>query len=124
MFPPAYVRTEPGPRLHVLVLNSGSSSLKFGFYRVASSRTELLFCGEAEAEGRKLAGSYGGRNASARLKTVRGCPWKSWKLLRSPRRFPADAVTRLLSTSAPRTDTNYAKNIAGGHPSPRYYTDE
>ncbi len=42
-------RSEPG--LHVLALNSGSSSLKFGLYRVQSSGTERLLSGEAESIG-------------------------------------------------------------------------
>jgi len=36
------------PELKVLALNSGSSSLKFGLYRVGPSRTDLLISGEAE----------------------------------------------------------------------------
>jgi acetate kinase len=36
---------------HVLALNSGSSSLKFGLYRVGSSQVDMLICGEAEAIG-------------------------------------------------------------------------
>jgi acetate kinase len=39
--------------LNVLALNSGSSSLKFGMYRVRSSGTEILLSGEAEAIGDK-----------------------------------------------------------------------
>jgi acetate kinase len=39
------------PELHVLALNSGSSSLKFGLYSVGSSRTQILLSGEAEAIG-------------------------------------------------------------------------
>jgi acetate kinase len=35
----------------VLALNSGSSSLKFGLYRVGSTQTEMLFSGEAESIG-------------------------------------------------------------------------
>jgi acetate kinase len=35
----------------VLALNSGSSSLKFGLYRVSQSQTEMLFSGEAESIG-------------------------------------------------------------------------
>jgi acetate kinase len=35
----------------ILALNSGSSSLKFGLYRVGASRTEMLLSGEAEAIG-------------------------------------------------------------------------
>jgi acetate kinase len=34
--------------LKVLALNSGSSSLKFGLYRVGTSRTDMLISGEAE----------------------------------------------------------------------------
>jgi acetate kinase len=37
----------------ILVLNSGSSSLKFGLYRVGSARTEMLISGEAESIGDK-----------------------------------------------------------------------
>ena len=39
------------PELKVLALNSGSSSLKFGLYRVGPSRTDMLFSGEAEGIG-------------------------------------------------------------------------
>ena len=37
--------------LHVLALNSGSSSLKFGLYRVGSLETERLIAGQAESIG-------------------------------------------------------------------------
>jgi acetate kinase len=40
-----------GQDLTVLALNSGSSSLKFGLYRVGSSRTDMLLGGEAESIG-------------------------------------------------------------------------
>jgi acetate kinase len=39
------------PESCVLALNCGSSSLKFGLYRIDASRTELLLAGEAEAIG-------------------------------------------------------------------------
>ena len=45
--------TDPRPDLNVLALNRGSSSLKFGLYRVASSQTEMLLSGEAESIGEK-----------------------------------------------------------------------
>jgi acetate kinase len=45
--------TSPELRPPVLALNSGSSSLKFGLYRVGSSRTEMLLSGEAESIGEK-----------------------------------------------------------------------
>ena len=48
---PGNERTGTGTELNVLALNSGSSSLKFALYRVASSRTEVLLSGEAESIG-------------------------------------------------------------------------
>jgi acetate kinase len=47
---------EPGS--NILTLNSGSSSLKFGLYRVGSSRTETLLSGEAELIGDQKAKFY------------------------------------------------------------------
>ena len=41
--------------LHVLALNSGSSSLKFGLYRVHASTTRRLIVGEAESIGTEAA---------------------------------------------------------------------
>jgi acetate kinase len=43
--------TTTQPALTVLALNSGSSSLKFGLYRVSASRTETLLSGVAESIG-------------------------------------------------------------------------
>jgi len=43
--------TKNGDTRTILALNSGSSSLKFGLYRVGSSKTEMLVSGEAEAIG-------------------------------------------------------------------------
>jgi acetate kinase len=45
--------TDVQPGSNILTLNSGSSSLKFGLYRVGSSRTEMLLSGEAELTGEK-----------------------------------------------------------------------
>ncbi len=45
--------TGAGPELTILALNSGSSSLKFGLYRVGSARTEILLSGEAKSIGDK-----------------------------------------------------------------------
>jgi acetate kinase len=47
--------TEAEPGSNILTLNSGSSSLKFGLYRVGSSRTEMLLSGEAESIGDRKA---------------------------------------------------------------------
>src|ERR1700730_12523164 len=43
--------TDAEPGSNILTLNSGSSSLKFGLYRVGSARTEMLLSGEAESIG-------------------------------------------------------------------------
>jgi acetate kinase len=43
--------THAEPELNVLALNSGSSSLKFGFYCAGSPRIEMLLSGEAESIG-------------------------------------------------------------------------
>jgi acetate kinase len=40
--------------LHVLALNSGSSSLKFGLYRVGLSQFQMLIAGEAESIGSQI----------------------------------------------------------------------
>ena len=45
----------PGDERNVLALNSGSSSLKFGLYRVGPSGTAVLLSGAAEAIGDKAA---------------------------------------------------------------------
>ena len=45
--------TDAEPELTILALNSGSSSLKFGLYRVGSARSEVLLSGEAESIGDK-----------------------------------------------------------------------
>ena len=43
--------TSAGPRSSVLALNSGSSSLKFGLYRIEASIPKVLLSGEAESIG-------------------------------------------------------------------------
>ena len=45
--------TDAESELTILALNSGSSSLKFGLYRVGSARTEGLLSGAAESIGDK-----------------------------------------------------------------------
>jgi acetate kinase len=44
--------------LHILALNSGSSSLKFGLYHVGLSRTHVLLSGEAQSIGEKEGKFY------------------------------------------------------------------
>lgn len=45
--------TSAGPGSSVLALNSGSSSLKFGLYRIASSTPQMILSGEAESIGER-----------------------------------------------------------------------
>ena len=52
----------PASETIVLTLNSGSSSLKFGLYRVGASRLETLLSGEAEEIG-EAAGIFHARDA-------------------------------------------------------------
>jgi len=56
----------PDDALHVLALNSGSSSLKFGVYEVSASRTETLLSGSAEAIGDKQ-GRFHAEDAQGRV---------------------------------------------------------
>ena len=44
--------TNAQSELIALALNSGSSSLKFGLYRVSASQTEVLLSGVAEVDRR------------------------------------------------------------------------
>jgi acetate kinase len=55
--------TGAGPRSTVLALNSGSSSLKFGLYRVESSIPKVLLSGEAESIGDRQ-GKFWAKDAS------------------------------------------------------------
>jgi acetate kinase len=50
--------TDAEPGSDILTLNSGSSSLKFGLYRVGSSGTDMLLSGEAESIGDKKSKFY------------------------------------------------------------------
>ena len=62
---PIQGRTEAEPELNVLTLNSGSSSLKFGLYRVGSSLTERLLSGEASSIG-DTNGQFSARDAQGK----------------------------------------------------------
>ncbi len=53
------------PALHVLVLNCGSSSLKFGLFETGPARLEALVSGEAAAIGQPR-GAFSARDASGR----------------------------------------------------------
>jgi acetate kinase len=57
--------TEAQPQRVVLALNSGSSSLKFGLYRVGPSGVDVLLSGEAESIG-EAAGQFHAQDASGK----------------------------------------------------------
>jgi len=56
---------KPERESHVLVFNSGSSSLKFGLYRVCAGTTLRVIAGEAEAIGKKTS-AFHAEDAQAR----------------------------------------------------------
>jgi acetate kinase len=60
--------TKAPSELPVLALNSGSSSLKFGLYRVSGSRTEVLLSGAAESIG-EASGKFLVRDSQGRTLT-------------------------------------------------------
>ena len=61
------IRPEPQDcELRVLALNSGSSSLKFGLYRVRSTRVERLISGEAEEIG-QAGSAFHARDANGNI---------------------------------------------------------
>ena len=68
--------TDAEPQLNILALNSGSSSLKFGLYRLGSSRIERLVSGEAEAIGDKSskfhAEDSGGKSLLSEIAPIPG----------------------------------------------------
>ena len=86
--------TDARPELHVLALNSGSSSLKFGLYRVGSSRTETLLSGEAESIGDKKAKFYAqDSRENALLSETVSIPSQREAVIRPPGKFRALAAT-------------------------------
>jgi acetate kinase len=99
--------TDAGSELTVLALNSGSSSLKFGLYRVGSSRTQMLLSGEAQSIGAKNGTFY----AQDARKTV---------LLREQATIPSqqhaiNRIARLLADSAtPQPDAIGHRIVHGG----------
>jgi acetate kinase len=70
--------------LHVLALNSGSSSLKFGLYRVGPSQTQILISGEA--------GSIGSQNGKFEVGDSRN---KTLHSERVPIPTQTDAIIRI-----------------------------
>ncbi len=83
----------------ILALNSGSSSLKFGLYRVSQTATEMLFSGEAESIGEEK-GDFHARDAGGNTLLAEKAPLpgpdeaiaRIAGLLRHSKMPPPDAV--------------------------------
>jgi len=93
--------TDVEPGLPVLALNSGSSSLKFGLYRVGSARVEILLSGEAESIGYK-EGKFLARNSRNEVLLCETAPSPS-------QREAIFRIARLL------TDSKMPAPVAVGH---------
>jgi acetate kinase len=95
--------------LHVLALNSGSSSLKFGLYRVGPLRTQMLISGEAGSigseDGKFEAGDAGNKTFhSERLSipTQADAIIRIGKMLAERRMPPPDAVGHRIVHGGPK----------------------
>lgn len=93
--------TDVEPGLPVLALNSGSSSLKFGLYRVGPARVEVLLTGEAESIGDKK-GKFVARDSRNHLLLSETAPAPS-------QREAIVRIARLL------TDVKMPAPVAVGH---------
>ncbi|QPC91634.1 acetate/propionate family kinase [Mesorhizobium sp. INR15] len=99
--------TEAKPNVVVLTLNSGSSSLKFGLYRVDASRTEMLLAGEAE--------SIGGSNSKFHATDAHGTRLPEVTGRIADQREAVIRVGRLLAGSeAPAPDAVGHRIVHGG----------
>jgi len=93
--------TDAEPELTILALNSGSSSLKFGLYRVGCARVEILLSGEAESVGDK-EGKFLARNSRNEVLLCETAPSPS-------QREAIFRIARLL------TDSKMPAPVAVGH---------
>jgi len=91
--------------MHILTFNSGSSSLKFGFYRVDDGRAEMLLDGVAEGSG-----------ATATLRAGdRGREWTGRDLSDAERAHPLDGIATLLDRAGlPAPDAVGHRIVHGG----------
>jgi acetate kinase len=107
------VTTGPRPQPVVLALNSGSSSLKFGLYRITGSRTEELLSGAAEAigeaDGKFHAKDFQGRPLTCDTASV---PGQQEAIIR---------VGKLLDGSGMPAPAAIGHRIVHGGPNPRQH---
>ena len=93
----------------VLALNCGSSSLKFGLYRVTSSRTEMLLDGEAEAFGDGSGKFFFAQDAHGKLRV-------SERLATAGPREAIVRIERLLAQSGLPPPASIGHRIVHGGP--------
>jgi|LNAP01.1.fsa_nt_gb acetate kinase len=113
MASPNYGRTDAEPELNVLALNSGSSSLKFGLYRVGLSQTKMLLSGEAESIGASKS-KFGARDAQ-------GKTFLSERVSVASQREAIIRIGRLLADSKLPAPTAIGHRIVHGGPKLRQH---
>jgi len=96
------------PELHVLALNSGSSSLKFGLYLVGSSQTQRLIAGEA--------GSIGSPSARFEAADTRNKTIVSERLPIATHGVAIDRIGKLLADCKTPTPGAVGHRIVHGGP--------
>jgi acetate kinase len=96
------------PELTILALNSGSSSLKFGLYRIESTRIELLLSGEAESIGDK-EGKFIARDSRNKMLLSESAPIPS-------QREAIVRIARLLAVSKMPAPVAVGHRIVHGGP--------
>ncbi len=100
--------TESRGETVVLTLNSGSSSLKFGLYRVSTSRTETLLAGEAE--------STGGESGQIHASDARGNALATEKQSICDQRDAIDQIEHLLNDARQPPPAVIGHRIVHGGP--------
>jgi len=113
MATPADIRSDTATERIVLALNSGSSSLKFGLYRVGPARTEKLITGEAESigtgDGKFHAGDADGNLLLTETENIPG------------QREAVIRIARLLAKSGMPTPAAIGHRIVHGGPALRQH---
>jgi acetate kinase len=96
-----------GTELTVLALNSGSSSLKFGLYRVSAAHSEVMLAGDAD--------SIGGKTGTFRARDSRGKESMSTTVPNPSLRGTIQRIDRLLVESKlPAPDAIGHRLVHGG----------
>ena len=103
--------TSVKPELIVLALNSGSSSLKFGLYRIGPSKEEVLLSGESE--------SIGDKQSKFHAVDARGSPLVAESAPIPSQREAIVRIGRLLADTKMPAPAAIGHRIVHGGPNPR-----